>query len=81
MLKKGFKWVLGDGEKIKDFEDPWVSGKEQYMVDNTYAVTSRGIRVCELFVPGEKQWDTHKVNNLFSNYDAKAILAIPISRN
>lgn len=32
-LKKGFKWVLGDGETIRILEDPWLRGKENYMVD------------------------------------------------
>lgn len=74
-LKNGFKWVLGDGEKIKVFEDPLVRGKEDYMMDNTVSSATWNIRVCELFTPGIKQWDEQKVNNLLSNCDAKAILA------
>lgn len=80
-LKKGFKWVLGDGEDIRIFEDPWVRGKENYMVDNTYTGIASGTKVCELFIPGEKQWDISKVHNLVTNYDAKIFLAIPIPRN
>lgn len=80
-LKKGFKWVLGNGEEIRIFDDPWIRGKEHFMADNTYAGTSREMKVCELFIPGEKEWDNIKVNNLFTIVDAKAILAIPIPRN
>lgn len=36
--------------------------------------------MCELFLPDEKQWDSNKVHNLFSNCDAEAILAIPIPK-
>lgn len=81
VLKKGFKWVLGNGENIRIYEDPWVRGKENYLVDNTYIDVSSGRRVCDLFVPGEKKWDTTKVNNLFTRCDADAILALPIPSN
>lgn len=40
----------------------------------------RGTKVCELFIPGESTWDTHKVNNLLINCDANAILAITVPR-
>lgn len=79
-LKKGFKWVLGDGESIKVFGDQWVRGKENYRVDNTGTTTMSGMKACDLFLPGEKQWDNQKVHNLFSNCDTKAILAIPIPK-
>lgn len=79
--KKGFKWVLGDGESIRVFEDPWIRGKENYMVDSMVAGTSSGMKVCELFAPGVKQWDISKVNSLFTNCDAKAILALPVLTN
>lgn len=36
VLKNGFRWVLGDGERMRIFEYPWVRGKENYMVDNTH---------------------------------------------
>lgn len=72
--------MFGDEEKIRVFADPWIKGKENYMLDNTVATATRNLRVCELFTPGVKQWDEQKVNNLISNCDAKIILAIPIPR-
>lgn len=50
-------------------------------MDNTYTNQSCGTKVCDLFMPGEKQWDIIKVNNFFSNCDANAILALPIPKN
>lgn len=79
-LKNGFKWVLGDGKRIRIFEDPWVRGKENYMVDNTFTGTSSDMKVCELFIPGERKWDAAKVHNLVTISDANSILAIPIPR-
>lgn len=51
------------------------------MLDNTYADSSCGRRVCELFVPGEKKWDVLKVKNLLTRGDADAVLALPIPNN
>lgn len=53
-LKKGFKWVLVGGEEIRVFKDPWVRGKENYTVDNTFTGASNDSKVCELFLPGER---------------------------
>lgn len=80
-LKNGFKWVLGNGENIRIFEDPWIRGKDRFMADNTHTGTSWGMKVRELFIPGEKQWDESKVNSIVTTVDAKAILAIPIPKS
>lgn len=53
-LKGGFKWVLGDREIIRIFEDPWIRGIRNYMVEKTHMVASGGSRVCEVFLPGRK---------------------------
>ncbi|XP_074376719.1 uncharacterized protein LOC141718237 [Apium graveolens] len=34
MLKKGFRWVLGDGTQINAFRDPWLRSKEGFCVEN-----------------------------------------------
>lgn len=73
--------MLGDGKTIRAFEDPWIRGKENYKVKGMYAANLREIKVCELLIPGESKWDTNKVNNLFINCDANAILVVPVPRN
>lgn len=35
-LKRGFKWVLGDGNDIHAITDPWLRGKKKIMLDNDY---------------------------------------------
>ncbi|XP_074352494.1 uncharacterized protein LOC141691624 [Apium graveolens] len=81
VLKKGYKWVLGNGEDMRVFKDSWVRGKENYMVNNMFTGSSIDMKVCELLIPGKNQRDTSKVFNHFIISDAKAILAIPIPRN
>lgn len=80
MLKKGFKWILGDGKSIRLFADPWVRGKDDFMVDNTFTGVSGDIKVGDLFLPGEDQWDANKVNNLVTTRYASLILAMPIPK-
>ncbi|KAL8156575.1 hypothetical protein AgCh_001610 [Apium graveolens] len=79
-LKQGFRWVLGDGEDIRVFEDAWLKGKTDFRVDSGNNNRGGISKVKELFIPGEKRWDTFKVHNLFSSCDAKMILATPIPR-
>ena len=40
VLKQGYKWILGDGETIKAFKDPWVRGANQYKVNNILTTVS-----------------------------------------
>lgn len=47
--------MLGDGEMIKVFQDPWVRGKEHFIVNNMSVSTSIETKICELFPLGEKK--------------------------
>lgn len=40
-------------------------GKKDFMVDNKYTDSPCGIKVCELFWSGAKQWDVRKVTKFF----------------
>lgn len=76
-LKKGFRWVVGDGLSIDVFEDAWLRSKADFRTEPT---NDRGdiVKVKDLFVPGVKSWDYQKVYNFFPNCDAEAILATPV---
>lgn len=71
---------VSDGESIKAFEDPWIRGKGGFMVEFKSDNIDRGLKVCDLIVPGENRWEVDKVNNLFLNCDAKIILAILVPK-
>lgn len=36
VLKKGFRWVLGDRQTIRAFKDPWVKGKQGFVVEDSH---------------------------------------------
>ncbi|KAL8118342.1 hypothetical protein AgCh_016030 [Apium graveolens] len=54
-LKQGFRWVLGDGEDIRVFEDAWLKGKTDFRVDSGNNNRGGISKVKELFIPGEKR--------------------------
>lgn len=80
-LKKGFRWVIGDGEHIVAVKDPWLKAKKDYCVDNLHIYDGRNEFVSSLFRPGTKMWDESKVRDMFSAADATAILAIQVPQH
>lgn len=80
-LKQGFRWVVGDGKSINVGADKWIKRKEGHRVDGHCLNSVSGLKVCDLFVSGTKEWDVTKVHNLFSSSDAEYILAIHIPKN
>lgn len=78
-MKDGIRWVVGDGRSINIFNDRWLRGKSNFMVDrNEFDDANRSETVNDFFVSGRKVWDESKVRNTFSVRDADAILAVRI---
>jgi hypothetical protein len=77
-FKRGYIWRVGNGEKIKIWEDPWIPSSA-----NRRILTPRGgaiyTRVIELLCPITGQWDEGLLNDLFNPIDVTRILQIPIS--
>ena len=79
MLKRGYRWVLGDGQLIDICKDPWLKGKDGYHVeDKSYPADIAQGKVNDLFVQGTKTWDVAKVTRSFDRCDANAILTTRI---
>lgn len=78
-LKRGFKWVVGNGRDITVATDPWITGKDGFMVDAGSNIDS-DMKVANLFDQNSAGWDRVKVEELFSERDAEAILRIRIPR-
>lgn len=77
-FKQGFRWVVGDARSISASSDAWLRDKKGHRIDEQSYPSVRGLKVCDLFVPGRYEWDAAKVHNLFLSSDAKCILATPI---
>lgn len=79
-LKKGFRWVVGNGKHIHVGSDPWIVGKENYKLDDGYVIDTN-MKVEDLLCPIRGGWNTEKVNSLFNETDAGAILSLRIPRS
>lgn len=70
--------MLGNGEEIKAFHDPWLRGKSDYCVENSHLNEVRDVNVCNYFRLDTKEWDVHKVMQDFHEDDIQHVLATRI---
>lgn len=73
-IRKGFRWILGDGKEIRAFVDPWLKMKRDYCVEDHHLNDIREERVCNYFRPNTKEWDMHKVHQMFHEVDIQLVL-------
>jgi hypothetical protein len=76
LLKDGLIWRIGNGEKVKIWEDPWLpKGSTRRPITPRRALLRR---VDELINPITGGWDVQLVHDTFWPEDANEILRIPI---
>lgn len=73
-LCNGYRWILGDGNSIKIFQDPWLRGKRNFRVEDHHRNTISDDKVCNYFRPNIKEWDVQKIEQTFHPDDVKCIL-------
>ena len=74
-MKKGLRWLLGDGKSINIGSDKWLRAKPDFCVDNlTTSNQAKCLKVCDFFKENRKEWDVDKVNLHFSNEDVATIV-------
>lgn len=73
-LKKGFRWVLGNGEEIRVLKDPWLKGKLDFCVEDSHLNNVRDERACQYFRSNSRDWDVQKVQHDFHHNDIEFIL-------
>lgn len=73
-IKKGLRWVLGDGHTINISSDRWLRGKEEVITDQLSTTGGRSAKVCDFFSEDRKSWNEAKVRVHFNTEDAQAIL-------
>lgn len=73
-LKAGFSWILGNGNDIRIFRDPWLQSKRNFCVENDQSSVVRDERICNYFRSNSKVWDVNRVQQDFHQDDAQLIL-------
>ncbi|XP_074372587.1 uncharacterized protein LOC141713189 [Apium graveolens] len=81
-MKKGLRWVVGDGKSIRVVHDRWLRTKNDYCFNiNEVRGDASFLKVCDLFRKNKKEWDLSKLNSYFSSEDVEAILKIRIPQS
>lgn len=80
LLLEGLKWRVGNGTKIKVWEDDWVPGDDNYMTPTRSSDSNLDIRVADLIDFWNGCWVKEKMENTFSEYEGQQVLNIPLSR-
>ncbi|KAL8127458.1 hypothetical protein AgCh_014390 [Apium graveolens] len=81
-MKKGLRWVVGDGKSIRVVHDRWLRTKNDYCVNiNEVRGDASSLKVCDLFQENKKEWDLSKLRSYFSSEDVDAILKTRIPQS
>ena len=74
-MKKGLRWVLGDGDTINIGVDKWLRSLDDFCVNAiTTSDLTKQSKVRDFFKENRREWDVEKVNLHFSFEDAAAIV-------
>ncbi|KAK9129974.1 hypothetical protein Sjap_010461 [Stephania japonica] len=78
ILKEGLKWRVGDGQKVKIWDDFWVAKKVRSKLWSPRKVGFTWVK--DLISQSTNSWDTSLVKSIFNRSEAESILATPISK-
>lgn len=74
-MKKGLRWVLGDGRTINIGSDCWLREKESFCINQEESDNMlMNLKVGDFFLEDRKAWDVDKIKLYFNDEDANAIL-------
>ncbi|KAL0700618.1 hypothetical protein Bca4012_056740 [Brassica carinata] len=76
LIKKGMKWIVGDGKNINIWKDSWLPDKETVLPKDPSYPDHYDLPVKDLFISGTTVWDVHKIRSLVHEDDVASILRI-----
>ncbi|XP_075636695.1 uncharacterized protein LOC142608925 [Castanea sativa] len=80
VLKKWCYWRAGTGSKIRVMEDKWIPNRPTNKIIFPTEYKEWEWRVSDLIDWRVHQWDRERIYMIFDQFDAEAILRIPLSR-
>lgn len=70
LLSKGLRWIVGNGKKIKAWEDNWlISGNQPHLARPKRGILLPDLLVSDLLDQETLCWDNAKLNQLVENED------------
>ena len=79
VIRKGMRWQVGSGNKIRVWRDKWIPRPSSYKVISPEFQNSKDALVCELINRASNEWDIDKLSQWFIPEDRDTILGIPLS--
>lgn len=78
-MKAGLVWHVGDGSKIKIWEDKWLPNLPSVTVQSLVRRLEREARVKELIDEGTRWWNMPLVMEIFNEEEAKIFVVCPLA--
>ena len=78
LLLEGLKWRVGDGAKIRVWDEAWLPGEDASKVPTPNMESPADLHVSDL-IDGDGRWDDHALDTHFMLQDANLIREIPLS--
>lgn len=78
ILKREGIWMVGSGDRIRVFSDPWLMTKPGFRVEGQYQGEPRREPRVSSMIGSNGRWETTLVRQLVSDEDATLILRMPL---
>lgn len=79
IIKRGFRWHVGNGRRISVYKDNWLPRPNTFKLFFPLILPEDSV-VADL-INEEKQWDKGKLNHHFIHEDIAVILKIPLPKD
>lgn len=80
VLSRGIRWRVWDGKSINVWSALWLRDSNNFLVETSIFPSFESINVSDLMIPGVRDWDFKRLNDLFSTWDVAKILKISVSK-
>ncbi|KAK6164048.1 hypothetical protein DH2020_000912 [Rehmannia glutinosa] len=80
VVLKGLRWNIGNGIKVRIWEDPWIPDRPHFRTNKNIQSDRAGKLVADLINWETKSWNFTLLHEWFCTEDIKAIKTIPIRR-
>ena len=79
IIKKGFRWCIGNGQRGHIWNDRWIPSPSSSKVLSPWKAQYKEVMVSDLIDIERRSWDAAKVRSILIPHEAEIVLGIPIS--
>ena len=78
IIEQGGRWIISKGDKVKIWKDKWATDHGHLLTKPPGPGLQDDAKVEELIDPATRQWNKDILASLFSSFEVKRILMIPV---